>query len=76
MPPLLIINPPTDAAFVEACNSALASVELASGAASPDELRDLLRPMYPAVVVRPRELSDETIRVWYVYRDGHWVSSG
>ena len=29
---------------------------------------------YPAVTVHRRELSGEPLEVWYVYRDGHWLS--
>ena len=70
MPPLMIINPPSDLEFVRACQTALA-------AAAGDALRleVALRVLYPAAVVRPRGLSGETIVVWYVYRDGHWVST-
>ncbi len=34
-----------------------------------------MRPEYPSVTVRPRNLSDEALVLWYVYRDGHWVAS-
>jgi hypothetical protein len=71
MAPLLIINPPSDAAFVSACQAAVAGAD-----SDPAHLQDALRLRYPDVVVRPRELSGETIMVWYVYRDGRWVSPG
>jgi len=70
MPPLLIINPPADLEFVRACHAGLVDA-----AGDPSRLEASLRLLYPAIVVRPRELSGETIVVWYVYRDGHWVSS-
>jgi hypothetical protein len=70
VPPLLIINPATDLDFVRACN-----VGLAEAGPSPARLQSTLRLRYPDAVVRPRELSGETIILWYVYRDGHWVSS-
>jgi hypothetical protein len=70
MAPLLIINPATDETFARACDEALAD-----GATTPDRLQSSLRLLYPDAVVRPRELSGESIIVWYVYRDGHWVSS-
>ena len=70
MPPLLIINPATDLGFVRASHAALAEA-----GPSPVRLQAALRLLYPHVVVRPRELSGETIILWYVYRDGHWVSS-
>ena len=71
MAPLLIINPPSDAAFVSACQGALVDAD-----SDPARLQAALRLRYPDVVVRPRELSGETITVWYVYRDGRWVSPG
>ncbi len=69
MPPLLIINPAADHEFQQECQAALVEA-----GASPAALETALRLRYPHVVVRPRELSGETIIVWYVYRDGHWVS--
>ena len=66
---VLIINPRTDHEFVER-----AHVAAADGATDPATLADQLRVWYPAVVVRPRELSSEPVTVWYVYRDGHWIS--
>ena len=71
MAPLLIINPPSDAGFVSACQAAVVDAD-----ADPTRLQDALRLRYPEAVVRPRELSGETITVWYVYRDGRWVSPG
>jgi hypothetical protein len=68
--PLLVINPLADGAFTRACHEAMASHPV-----SPEALEELLSGRYPAVLVRPRSLSSETISVWYVYRDGHWVSS-
>lgn len=68
--PLLVINPPTDADFVRACDAALGRHP-----ACTDDLQALLRPRFPLAVVRPRALSGERVEVWYVYRDGHWVSS-
>jgi hypothetical protein len=70
MPPLLIINPTSDVDFVHACRS-----HLGAAAGDPVRLEASLRVRYPETVVRPRELSGETIVVWYVYRDGHWVPS-
>ncbi len=69
MRPVLITNPRSDVAFVDAANDAV------DGSRRPEMLADALRPEYPSVTVRPRDLSDETIVVWYVYRDGHWVRS-
>lgn len=68
--PMLVINPVADAVFARACDEAMASHP-----ARPDDLQVALRRRFPAVIVRPRALSDERLAVWYVYRDGHWVSS-
>lgn len=68
--PLLVINPVGDARFVRACEALVDA-----GVTEPEELQASLRDGYPAAVVRPRSLSGEVTVVWYVYRDGHWVSS-
>ena len=60
-----ICFPSSDAAFADAVEKALAS----GGIRSTRELEDALRPKYPAVRVRPRELSGELTPTWYVYRD-------
>ena len=67
---MLVINPITDAAFVRACNEALRRHP-----DRPDALQAELREDYPSAVVRPRALSGEITTIWYVYRDGFWVSS-
>jgi hypothetical protein len=68
--PMLVINPVSDPSFVRACNDAMrAHPEF------PDALQAKLREAYPSAVVRPRALSGEITSIWYVYRDGHWVSS-
>jgi hypothetical protein len=64
----LVLNPRDDTAFV-----ALAEALAMDGVGTPAELEARLRPHYPNVLVRARELADETFTVWYVYRDGHWV---
>jgi hypothetical protein len=66
--PTLFINPRRDAEFVDRVTSEAAS------AASPDDLRSRLLGRYPNVVVRQRSLEGERGEVWYVYRDGHWVT--
>lgn len=66
--PTLIINPADDAVFV-----AYVRAVMRDGVLSPDALNRLLSRNYPRVVVRRRELSNEPIEVWYVYRDGHWT---
>jgi hypothetical protein len=68
--PRLVINPRQDAGFVEAC-----SVAMEAAPAVPRALQEALRDEYPQATVEPRALSGESLRVWYVYRDGHWVSS-
>lgn len=68
--PSLVINPRQDIGFVEACATAMESAPQA-----PSALQEALRSDYPQVTVRPRALSGERLRVWYVYRDGYWVSS-
>ena len=67
---MLVINPIADASFVHRCNEAMRAHP-----DRPDELQATLREGYPAAVVRPRSLSGEVTSIWYVYRDGHWVSS-
>ena len=67
MPPLLIVNPRSDARFVERVT------ELTADAGTdPAELQASLRADYPNAIVRPRELSSESTEMWYVYRDGRW----
>lgn len=68
--PMLVINPVADAAFVLACAAAMRAHP-----DRPDELQAKLRAAYPSAVVRPRSLSGEVATIWYVYRDGRWVSS-
>ena len=68
--PHLVINPHDDGAFVEVVG------RLASGAQSPGDLETALRGAYPAAAVNQRDLSAESIVVWYVYRDGHWIRPG
>ncbi len=65
----LVVNPRDDTPFV-----ALAEKLVADGVRSPSELQDRLRQEYPEAVVRARELDGEAFTIWYVYRDGHWVS--
>jgi hypothetical protein len=67
--PTLILNPRQDARFV-----AVAEAIVAEGVVSPGRLQERLRQQYPRVVVRPRELTGESFTIWYVYRDGHWIT--
>ncbi len=70
--PVLVINPAADADFAGACDEVMAAHPPPT---APNELQTRLRDRFPMVAVRPRGLSGETLVVWYVYRDGHWVSS-
>ena len=66
--PILILNPRSDARFVEMVS------ELMSGeVGEPGALQAGLRAEFPHAVVRRRELSSESTDVWYVYRDGRWT---
>jgi hypothetical protein len=65
--PLLIVNPRSDARFVQ-----LVARLTADGAPDPVDLQARLRADYPRAVVRRRELSSESTEMWYVYRDGRW----
>jgi hypothetical protein len=67
--PVLIINPADDAGFAASARAALAG-----DGAAPQDLQNALRQHYPRVAVHPRDLAGEPMTVWYVYRDGHWVS--
>ena len=69
MPTTIVVNPRDDTPFV-----ALAEKLVADGARSTGELQEQLRREYPEAVVRARELDGEAFTIWYVYRDGHWVS--
>jgi hypothetical protein len=64
----LIINPLSDQQFVAFVR------EQAPGTPTPDALQARLRTQYEHAVVRKRELSGESMSVWYVYRDGNWTS--
>jgi hypothetical protein len=66
--PLIVANPTSDDAFRERIDR-----HLATGVARPSDLEALLRVHHPQAVVRRRELTDEEIEIWYVYRDGHWI---
>ncbi len=65
--PVLVINPRSDATFNHLANG-LAADE----AHTPAELERALRKQYPRAVVRERNLSNEPILTWYVYREGVW----
>jgi hypothetical protein len=69
MRPILVVNPRTDASFVEFVR------ELVAGHSDDDPiaLEGRLRERHPAATVRVRVLANEPSTVWYVYRDGHWT---
>jgi hypothetical protein len=67
--PTIVANPAGDRDFDARVEDALRA-----GARRPIDLELALRAAYPNVVVRRREISGESIEVWYVYRDGHWVA--
>lgn len=69
--PTVIINPRDDLPFSE-----MVDRSLLTGVESPDALERLLRDDYPLAVVRRRELAGEQVEVWYIYREGRWVSGG
>ncbi len=68
MRPLVIMNPRSDARFVE-----LVTRLMEDAPTDPSELQVGLRAQYPEAIVRRRELSSESTEVWYVYRDGRWT---
>jgi hypothetical protein len=68
MKPTLVVNPGDDDVFV-----AFAQVLVDHGAASIGELEGRLRTVYPRAAVHARELEGETVVIWYLYRDGHWI---
>jgi hypothetical protein len=70
VPPVLIVNPATDLAFL-----CLAERALDTGPLVPGQLQERLRVTYPQTLVRARDLSGERGEIWYVYREGHWIPS-
>jgi hypothetical protein len=66
--PIVILNPRSDARFVE-----LVSGLMADAVSEPADLQVGLRAVFLDAVVRRRELSSESTEVWYVYRDGRWT---
>jgi hypothetical protein len=70
MRPILVVNPRTDREFVD-----LANRLVEDGIDNPEELESSLRRRFPLAVVRQRVLSAESMRTWYVYREGKWIAS-
>jgi hypothetical protein len=66
--PTLITNPAGDVAFRDHAEAVLREGH------SVAELQQILRREYPRATVRARDLAGERPVVWYVYRDGHWVT--
>ena len=62
------MNCPSDSEFVAMVTSYAANIEAIDGLAAA------LRTRYPNAVVRLRNIDGELDEVWYVYRDGRWVS--
>ena len=69
--PTLLVNPPTDNQLRETLDAMLDR----HAPATPAELQALVRPEYPRLVVRARQLEHESVVVWYVYREGYWVAA-
>ena len=67
LPAALVLNPTADEQFRRDVEQAIRE-----GASDPDRLAAALRPGYPRAVARRREISDEPLEVWYVYREGSW----
>lgn len=65
---VIFSNPANDTDFVSFVSSA------AEGAETPERLEAVLRSRYRAAQVRARVLDGELSVVWYVYREGRWVS--
>jgi len=68
MAPMLITNPANDAGFRRFAEASLGDL------VDTTTLQAILQTRYPDTLVRARDLSGERIIVWYVYRDGRWVS--
>ncbi len=66
--PVLVIVPTEDRVF-----EAFVRVTFGDDRVTPAALQGRLRQRYPQAIVRPRELYDEPLVIWYVYRDGRWT---
>jgi hypothetical protein len=69
--PVLVVNPRTDASFVDFVQEQVDDLL----DADPGALEHRLRARHPAATVHARALAGEPTTVWYVYRDGHWTPS-
>lgn len=63
--PRLFCFPSSDRVFAAVVEDVASRLALTS----PDELMDALRRRYPHTSVRPRQLTGESVTVWYVYRE-------
>jgi hypothetical protein len=68
--PVLVLNPRSDVRFASGARDLVDK-----GVAKPEDLQRRLRERYPRAIVHIRELSGESISVWYVYRDGRWAKA-
>ena len=68
--PMIVANPPSDQEF-----RTMIDRFLLTSSSEPRDLELTLRTRYPEAIVRKRELAGESVEVWYVYRDGHWIGS-
>jgi hypothetical protein len=68
---MIIANPPGDRRF-----RSMIDAFLVGAGRRPEELESVLRTRFPSALVRRRDLAGERFDVWYVYRDGHWISEG
>lgn len=69
--PILILNPRSDSEFV-----AIANALVHDGVTTAERFQERLRERFSRAVVHERELSGESLVVWYVYRDGRWRRNG
>lgn len=68
--PALFLNPAGDTDF-----ATTAAALLDDGERSSLSFQRSLRVRFPDTVVHERDLSGESLEVWYVFRHGHWVGS-
>jgi hypothetical protein len=68
MRPIVVRNPSRDPAFQRAIDELLES-----GVTDPSAAEAALRPLFPRVVVRARDLANESTAVRYAYREGRWT---
>ena len=74
--PIVVTIPSSDASFQAAVEAALQALAGATDRPSPRGLEAAVRRVYPQALVRPREITAETLQVWHAYRDGRYTGSG